>query len=145
MGKILKPRTKFFIHRQIQLDVIMHVLIFLVGLFIAQIFCGYFFINRVVAGAGIDVMQELSAVEFISRYKTLFLMSQLIPVSIFLLLGIYYFGRMTQKIVGPLFNIQRSLRRLNTEGLEKLEIKLREDDYFQELAQQINTLISSKK
>lgn len=145
MNKLLKPRTKFFIHRQVQLDVIMHVLIFLIGLFITQIFCGYFFIQKVLSGTGVDVMQELSAVEFISRYKTLFLMSQLVPVSIFLLLGIFYFGRMTQRIVGPLFNIQRSLRRLNAESLEKLEIKLREDDYFQELAQQINTLIASKK
>ena len=145
MNKILKPRTKFFIHRQVQLDVIMHVLIFLVGLFVTQILCGYFFIGKVVSGAGPDAMQELSAFDFISRYKVVFLMSQLIPVSIFLLLGIFYFGRMTQKIVGPLFNIQRSLKRLNTESLEKLEIKLREDDHFQELAQQINTLISSKK
>lgn len=145
MKRIKKPRTTFFINRQVQLDVIMHVMIFVSGLFLTQLICAVLFVLRIESLIGVDALQELSAMEFLNRYKYFFAVTQVIPLVIFIILGIFYFGRMTQKIVGPLFNIQRVLRTMNNEGREKLEIKLREDDYFQELAQQINVLIASKK
>lgn len=141
--KIKKARTQFFVNKQVQYDVIMHVLIFMVGLFVTQIMCTYLFVSRIEGILGVATFEEMSAVEFIQRYKSSFLVIQLIPVVLFLFVGFVYFGRMTLKIVGPLFNIQRTLRKLNDDGLEKLEVKLRDDDYFQELAQQINLLIRS--
>lgn len=142
--KIFRPRRKLIVHREVQFDVLMHVSIFVIILFLGQVLAGYLFLSKIQAMAGEGAFSLMSVGEFVSRYKTVFLVYQLIPVLFGLLAGFWYFNSMTRRIVGPLFNIRRSIRRMAEEDLDSVEIQLRADDYFQDLAQDINIVLKKK-
>lgn len=142
--KTFRPRRQFIVNREVQFDVVMHVSVFVAVLFLGQIFAAYLFIGKIQSLAGVGDFSVMSVAEFISRYKTVFLVYQSIPVFIGLLVGFWYFNRMTRRIVGPLFNIKRTVKRMAEENLDSVEIHLREDDYFQDLAQDINVVLQKK-
>ncbi|WP_374029120.1 HAMP domain-containing protein [Bdellovibrio bacteriovorus] len=137
--KLFKPRRKMIVNQEVQYDVLMYVGLFVVSIFIVQIFTAYLFIEQVE-----KVVGSMSALEFLSRYKVSFLVYQIIPVSLSLLVGIYIFNRLTSRIAGPLYNIKRVLRRVSDVDADNVEIKLRQDDYFQEEVKDINVILKRK-
>ncbi|UXR64580.1 HAMP domain-containing protein [Bdellovibrio bacteriovorus] len=142
--KTFRPRRKLIVNREVQFDVVMHVSLFVAVLFLGQIIAAYLFIGKIQELAGTGAFSLMSVSEFIARYKTVFLVYQLIPVLIGLVVGFWYFNRMTRRIVGPLFNIKRTVKRMADENLDSVEIHLRENDYFQDLAQDINVVLQKK-
>ncbi|AFY02606.1 HAMP domain-containing protein [Bdellovibrio bacteriovorus] len=142
--KTFRPRRKLIVNREVQFDVVMHVSLFVAVLFLAQLFAAWLFIGKIQELAGTGAFSMMSVQEFISRYKTVFLVYQLIPVLLGLVVGFWYFNRMTRRIVGPLFNIKRTVKRMADENLDSVEIHLRENDYFQDLAQDINVVLQKK-
>ncbi len=139
-----RPRRRLIVNREVQFDVVMHVSVFVVVLFLAQIVAAWIFLNKIQGLAVDGVFSLMSVQEFIGRYKTVFLVYQLIPVLLGLLVGFWYFNRMTRRIVGPLFNIKRTINRISEDGLGSTEIHLRQDDYFQDLAEDINVVLRKK-
>ncbi|AHZ83394.1 HAMP domain-containing protein [Bdellovibrio bacteriovorus] len=142
--KTFRPRRKLIVNREVQFDVVMHVSVFVAVLFLGQLFAAWMFIGKIQELAGTGAFSLMSVQEFISRYKTVFLVYQLIPVLLGLVVGFWYFNRMTRRIVGPLFNIKRTVKRMADENLDSVEIHLRENDYFQDLAQDINVVLQKK-
>ncbi|MEK2646400.1 HAMP domain-containing protein [Bdellovibrio sp. BCCA] len=136
---IFKPRRKMVVNREVQYDVLMYVGVFVVALFIVQVFTAYLFLDQVQRVVG-----TMSALEFIARYKISFLVYQIIPVSFSLIVGVYIFNRLTSRIAGPLFNMRRILQKARNGELETAEIKLRENDYFQEEINDINVILKRK-
>lgn len=142
--KTFRPRRRLIVNKEVQFDVVMHVSVFVAVLFLAQIVAAWLFLNKIQSLAGDGAFSLMSVQEFIVRYKTVFLVYQLIPVLLGLLVGVWYFNRMTRRIVGPLFNIKRTIKRMSDEDLESVEIQLRQDDYFRDLAEDINVVLRKK-
>ncbi len=101
---MFKPRRKLIVNREVQYDVLMYVGMFVISIFIMQSLATYLFISRVE-----DVITNLSAQEFVARYKISFLIYQLIPVCVGMVFGAFIFNRLTNHIAGPLYNMKRVL------------------------------------
>ena len=140
----IRPRRRLIVNPEVQFDVLMYVGLFVATLFLAQVFACYLFINQIQSIAGDGDFREMSVVQFIARYKTVFLVYQLIPILIGLVVGYWYFNMMTRRIVGPIYNIKRTMRQMAEEEAGAVPIKLRSDDYFQDLAEDINNVLQRK-
>lgn len=136
---IFKPRRKMIVNREVQYDVLMYVGLFVIALFLVQVFTAYLFIDQVERVVG-----TMSALEFISRYKVSFLVYQIIPVTFSLVVGVYVFNRLTSRIAGPLYNMKRILQKARNGDPEPVEIKLRENDYFHDEIKDINVILKRK-
>jgi len=137
--KGFKPRRRMIVNREVQYDVLMYVGLFVIALFLVQIFTAYLFIDQVERVVG-----TMSAREFLSRYKISFLVYQIIPVTFCLVVGVYFFNRLTSRIAGPLYNVKRTLEKARVGELESAEIRLREDDYFHEEIEDINVILKRR-
>lgn len=137
--KFPKPRRKMIINHEVQYDMLMHVGLWICGLFVAQILTAFLFIHEVQS-----VAEKMSAMEFITRYRISFLFYQLIPVGLGLVFGTYFFNRFSSRIAGPLYNMKRVVKRANEHLGEPAEIKLRENDYFKKEIEDINVLLRRK-
>ena len=142
-----KPRRKLIVNREVQYDILMYMGLFVTGVFITQIFAAWLIVNRLEQQASAGDFSHMTIGEFIARYKTVFLINELLAVGVCLVVGFYLTNRLTSKIVGPLYNIRRILRRNNNdvEANNVVEIKLREGDYFQDLAEDLNTTLRKKQ
>ena len=131
-----KSRRKLIVNREVQYDVLMHVCLFVLGLFLVQAATAYVYLYQVQ-----KVVGAMSAVEFIEKYKVSFLIYQSISVTVCMLVGGYFFNRLTRRLAGPLYNMKRILRRAQNEPGQHLDIKLREDDYFKEEIEDVNAML----
>ena len=131
-----KSRRKLIVNREVQYDVLMHVCVFVLALFMVQACTAYVYLYQVQ-----KVVGSMSAVEFIEKYKVSFLVYQSISVTVCMLVGGYFFNRLTRRIAGPLYNMKRVLRRSLTQPGQDLDIKLREDDYFKEEIEDVNAML----
>lgn len=139
-------RRRLIVNPEVQFDVLMYVALFIGTLFLVQILAGYLFITKIHSISGMGDFQTMSVAEFINRYKTVFMVYQLLPILVGLVAGYWYFNKVTSKIVGPIYNIKRSVHRLATEEDSVVTpIRLRSDDYFQDLADDINTVLKKTK
>ncbi|MNL59758.1 hypothetical protein D3C87_1835110 [compost metagenome] len=86
----------------------------------------------------------MTVAEFISRYKLSLMIFEMLPVIVCLIIAPMFFNRLTARIVGPLYNMRRILRRV-AEDDSSAEVHLREGDYFQDLAQDLNTVIKKSQ
>ncbi|MNK06292.1 hypothetical protein D3C87_241860 [compost metagenome] len=143
--KNIHRRRRLIVNPEVQFDVLMYVGLFVATLFLGQILACYLFISKIQQISGIGDFQTMSVSEFIARYKIVFLVYQLIPVLLGLVVGYWYFNRMTSKIVGPLYNIKRTMRRIAENDSLPAPIQLRSDDYFQDLAEDINAALKKTK
>lgn len=134
--KDFKPRRRMIVNREVQYDVLMYVGVFVFSIFLLQAIATYLFISRIE-----EVISHLSAREFVARYKVSFLVYQMIPVGLGMLIGAYIFNRLTSRIAGPLYNMKRTLRILAESPDETPEIKLREDDYFHDEIEDVNIIL----
>ncbi|MBO9668036.1 MAG: HAMP domain-containing protein [Bdellovibrio sp.] len=142
---LFKPRRQLIVNREVQYDVLMYVGLFVTGIFIVQIFAAWILVNELEEKAYAGGFGSMTIAEFISRYKVVFLINEMIAVTVCLIVGFYLTNRITSRIVGPLYNIRRILRRASyTEDANVAEIKLREDDYFQDLAKDLNVALQKK-
>jgi hypothetical protein len=110
-------------------------------IFLAQMVAIVLFFNQIS-----EMAQDstLSPFEMLSQYKYILLTYQMIPIISISCVGFYFFNKFTNRIVGPIFNINRIVKRINAGEVESAEIKLRDGDYFKEFANDLNTLIKSK-
>lgn len=132
-------RRKLIVNREVQYDVLMHVGLFVLALFVVQALTAYFYISQVQ-----KAVAHLSALEFIQRYQVSFLVFQTVSATVCMLVGIYFLNRLTVRIAGPLYNMKRILRRAQTEDPETLRIQLRKDDYFQEEIEDVNVILKKR-
>lgn len=132
------------VNAEVQFDVLMYVGVFISTLFLAQIGACYLFIHKIQSISGFGDFQSMSVADFIARYKTVFMVYQIIPIILGLVVGYWYFNHMTRKIVGPIFNIKRTMKKAAEEDVGGTLIHLRSDDYFQDLAEDINAILQKK-
>ena len=85
----------------------------------------------------------MTAREFLAHYKTSFWVYQFVPVSICCIAGFFVFSKLTSRIVGPVYNMQRVLK-TNAETEEVAQIHVREDDYFRQEMRDVNLLLKRK-
>lgn len=135
------PRRKLVVNREIQYDILMYLGVFVGIVFLMQVLVGWLMIAKVEELAHQGDFSNMTVLEFIQRYKVSLFVFEAIPVALCLTVGFRFFNRLTSRIVGPIYNIKRSLRRAQEEGEKPSEIRLRETDYFQDLAGDINQLI----
>jgi hypothetical protein len=143
---IFKHRRKLIVNREVQYDALMFVGLFVTGIFVAQVIAGWVLISKLEDKAAAGEYGSMSIAEFIARHKVMFLMNEFIVVAACLIAGFYLTNRVTSRIVGPLFNIRRILNRAShqEEAAEPVQIRLREDDYFQDLAKDLNVALQKK-
>lgn len=138
--KIMKNlRRKIIVNREVQYDVLMYVGIFVLALFSIQAMTAYVYISQVSSAVG-----HLSALEFIDRYKVSFLVYQTVSVTLCMAGGIYFFNRLTLRIAGPLYNMRRVLKKAQQPGEAPLSIQLRENDYFKEEIDDVNSMLKKR-
>jgi hypothetical protein len=138
--KIIHPRRKLIVNKEVQYDVLMYVSVFVAVVFVAQVISAFFIIHKVESMAAAGEFSSLNVQEFVSRYKIPLLIFEMLPVLLCLVFAPFIFNRLTARIVGPLYNMRRILRRV-ADNDPSAEIHLREGDYFQDLAQDLNTVI----
>jgi hypothetical protein len=143
--KVFHPRRQLIVNKEVQYDVLMYVGIYVMCIFLAQVFAGFLFLSKLEERTQSGEFASLSVPEFITRYKTVLLVYELIPVLVGGIAGVFIFSRLTSRIVGPLYNVRRVLQKATSEHTEAPEIKLREQDYFQDLIDDINTALKNKK
>lgn len=139
MKLIKHKRRRLIVNKEMQYDVLMYLGVFVVSLFVTQAITAYLFIEQVK-----EVAIHMSAMEFIKKFQVSFMVYQIIPLALCLIFGIYIFNRLTIRIAGPLYNMKRLLRAATTDKKRDVEIKLREDDYFQEEIEDINVFLKRK-
>ena len=147
MRALFNQRRKMIVNKEVQYDVLMHVSLFVVCIFVVQIVAGYLFLNKVGDLTSLGDVTALSVKEFLSRYTILFLVYELMAVLACLLVGLVFFTRLTSRIVGPLYNMKRVLHQAavaNADSSDDMQVKLREGDYFQDLAQETNAVLKRK-
>lgn len=137
--RLMKPRRKMIVNQELQFDVLMYVAVFVFSLFIVQTAVAGIFIYHLS-----EYAQELKAHEFIDRYKVGFLIWQGASLCVSLALGVSFFNRLTSRIAGPLYNIRKTLRQARNENADVVQIRLREDDYFQNEVRDINESLHKK-
>lgn len=137
--KLFKQRRKLIVNREVQYDVIMYVSLLVVAIFACQGIAALFFLQW-----ARPLASNMTALEFIEHFKISFFIYQLIPVTFGLALGIYLFNRLTSRIAGPLFNLKRVVRAFQAAPSAQAEIKLRQDDYFQDEIKDINLILKQR-
>lgn len=139
MKLIKHKRRRLIVNQEMQYDVLMYVGVFVISLFLTQAITAYLFIDQVK-----EIAMHMSAMEFIKKFQISFMVYQLIPLALCLVLGIYVFNRLTIRIAGPLYNMKRLIKAASIDKKREVEIKLREDDYFQEEIKDINVFLKRK-
>ncbi|WP_413587240.1 HAMP domain-containing protein [Bdellovibrio sp. HCB274] len=142
---IFKHRRKLIVNREVQYDALMFVGLFVTGIFIAQVIAGWVLISKLESKALSGEYGSMTIAEFINHHKVMFLVNELLVVIACLVAGFYLTNKLTSKIVGPLFNIRRIINRAAKPEAEPVEIKLREGDYFQDLAKDLNVALQKRK
>lgn len=142
--KLLNQRRTLVVDREVQYDLLMHVVLFVVFVFLSQIFVAYMFLSKLETKAALGELGSMTILEFLMKYKVAFLINELVAVSACIVIGFYFFNRFTSRIVGPLYNIRRILHLRKTASESPVEIKLREGDYFQDLAEDLNIALNRK-
>lgn len=132
-------RRKMIVNREVQYDVLMHVGLFVLGLFSVQALTAYIYVFQIQSAVA-----HLSALEFIERYQVSFLVFQTLSVTICMFVGIYFFNRLTVRIAGPLYNMRRVLKKFQAEDGATVTIQLRENDYFQEEIKDVNRILKKR-
>lgn len=129
------------INPEIQYEMLKYLAVLILMIFLAQMVAIVLFFNQIS-----EMAQDstLSPFEMLSQYKYILLTYQMIPIISISCVGFYFFNKFTNRIVGPIFNINRIVKRINAGEVESAEIKLRDGDYFKEFANDLNTLIKSK-
>lgn len=135
---IIKPRRKLIVNREVQYDVLMYVGVFVISLFVLQIATAYFFLKQAQ-----PVAESMSAMEFLTRFKVSFLVYQIVPLALSLIVGVYIFNRLTSRIAGPLYNLRKTLRKAREQEDGVVQIKLRENDYFKEEINDVNVILKN--
>lgn len=81
----------------------------------------------------------------VDQFK-LMLVFCLIPLVSSSILGIYYFRRFSNRIAGPIFKINKSLQQALDGGHQEVDIVLlRSDDFFQDVAENVNKVFKKYK
>lgn len=136
---MLKPRRKTIVNREVQFDILMYVGLLISSLFIMQVVAAFIFLHQFQ-----KIAQNMSALEFISRHKISFLVYESIPLLACLVLSVSIFNRFSIRIVGPLFNMKRVLRRAKNNPESTEAIRLREGDYFRDEINDVNDMLKRK-
>ena len=139
---LFKPRRKYVVNREVQFDLLMYVGLFVTFVFLSQIVVAYLFINKLQLKADTGELGSMTIVEFIDKFKMIFLLNEVVAVGTCFVLGFYFFNRVTSRIVGPLYNIGRMLKSVRNRPENTVEIRLRKDDYFQDLAKELNVALN---
>lgn len=132
-------RRKTIVNREVQFDILMYVGLLVVSLFIMQVVSASMFLHQFQ-----KLAENMSALEFISRYKVSFLIYQSFPLGICLIFGVTIFNRVSSRIAGPLFNMKRVLRKAQENPDAPSLIHLRQGDYFQEEINDVNEMLKRK-
>lgn len=142
---LLNQRRKLIVDREVQYDLLMYVGLFVAFVFLSQIFVAYMFLHKLETKAALGELGSMSIAEFLAKFKVIFLLNELIAVSACVAVGFYFFNRLTSRIVGPLYNIRRILHLIKAKPEGNVEIKLRKDDYFHDLVDDLNVALNRDK
>ncbi len=142
---LMNQRRKLIVDREVQYDLLMYVGLFVTFVFLSQIFVAYMFLHKLESKAELGELGSMSIAEFLAKFKVVFLLNELIAVTACVAVGFYFFNRLTSRIVGPLYNIRRILRVIKVKPESNVEIKLRKDDYFQDLVDDLNVALNRDK
>lgn len=135
----LRPRRRMIVNREVQYDILMYVGILVASLFTMQIVTAYMFLNQFET-----IAKNMTALEFLSRFKISFLVYQSISFGLCLIFGIFIFNRFSSRIAGPIYNMRRVLRKAQEIPGTPVSIHLREDDYFHDEIKDINAMLKRK-
>ncbi|MDG0815988.1 HAMP domain-containing protein [Bdellovibrio svalbardensis] len=138
---LLNQRRKLIVDREVQYDLLMYVGLFVAFVFLSQILVAAMFLHKLETKAALGELGSMSIAEFIAKFKVVFLIYELFAVSACAVVGFYFLNRLTSRIVGPLYNIRRILHLIKVKPESQIEIKLRKDDYFHELVDDLNTAL----
>ena len=141
--KATNRRKQLIINPEIQYEMLKYLAVLILMIFLAQMVTIVLFFNQISEMAQDNA--TMSPFDLLSQYKYILLAYQMIPIISISCVGFYFFNKFTNRIVGPIFNINRVIKRINDGEVEKTEIKLRDGDYFKELAADLNTLIKKKQ
>jgi hypothetical protein len=139
-----KNRSEILISPKFQLSVINYVVILFTFVLIVFYLVNLLFIYTL-KQKGLAAGLPLESEYFYFLDKSFHLMSIFyLASSLVLLIVIYFFGlRLSHRIAGPLYKIDKTIDSVINEGNEQT-ITLRKNDYFKEHAEKINDLIKFK-
>ncbi len=134
-------RSNILINPRFQLSIINYVallFIFVIAVFYILNIVFYYLLKQKGVDAGLLASSEYFL--FLNKVAKLITIS-FVFVSFISLIVIYYFGlRLSHRIAGPIYKIDMKLdEMIETNTFQ--EIKLRNDDYFQDTAKKINDLL----
>lgn len=139
-----KKRKVILINPKFQLSVINYVILLFTFVMIAFYLVNLFFIY-ILKQKGIDAGLPLNSEYFHFLQSAFHLMSIFyLFTSLVILIIIYFFGlRFSNRIAGPIYRMNKVIAEIIKEG-KPIEVKLRKNDYFQDHADAINSLINYK-
>lgn len=137
-------RSVILVDEKFQLAIINYVVLLFSGViavfYLANVLFVYSLKQKGIAAGLSESSEYFYFLENSSHQMNLFFLCS----SLIVLLFIYYFGlRLSHRIAGPLYKIDKVVDEVVLTGEEK-EIKLRKNDFFKDHATKINSLIKLK-
>ncbi|MGZ3769684.1 MAG: HAMP domain-containing protein [Bdellovibrio sp.] len=136
---IPRPRRKLVVNREVQFDILMYVGLLTAFLFVLQVVTAIVFLNQLEGMA-----KNMSAMEFLSKYKISFLVYQGVVFGVCMIVSIFVFNRFSSRIAGPIYNMRRTLRKFQQNPSVPLFIHLRKNDYFKDEINDVNAMLKRK-
>lgn len=137
-------RKTLIINPEIQYGMLAYVGALVVINIIAQFICVMLFFSQIAALAQANDSPFADLLHLMSDYKILFLIYNLIPSISISIIGFFFFNRFTNRIVGPIYNINNVVKAVNEGKNEAPQIRLRQGDYFTEFAKNLNILFKER-
>ena len=143
-GGAANRRRTLIINPEIQYGMLTYVGALILINVIAQFISMMMFFSQIATLAQGNDSAFSDILHLMSDYKSLFFVYNLIPSVSISIIGFYFFNRFTNRIVGPIYNINNVVKATNAGTNEKPQIRLRDGDYFMEFAANLNTLFKEK-
>lgn len=140
----LNRRTKLIIMPDVQYGLLGYIAAFVALMALSQFTAFVLFLKYALTATSLDEGSASTAIyAAILEQRFVLLAYLLIPILVVSAVGIYFFVRLSNRIAGPIFNVHRQIRDANASG-KPLKIVLRQGDYFQDLARDLNRLADTR-
>ena len=137
-------RKQLIINPEIQYGMLTYVGALILINVIAQFISMMMFFSQIATLAQANDSAFSDILHLMSDYKSLFFIYNLIPSVSISIIGFYFFNRFTNRIVGPIYNINNVIKSTNAGTNEKPQIRLRDGDYFTDFAKNLNVLLKDR-
>ncbi len=140
---MLNLRKQFVVDKALQYSIVKHLVIY--GLVLSIVFLSllYFISTRFIDELARADVDSLVLIKFFDGVNQMAFFFFALVLLITILTG-YFSLYFSNKIAGPIYNIERTLD-ANEKNQENAQIRLRKNDYFSNLATKINRLIEKNQ